>query len=114
MNFFDYKENKQHGRFDFPLEFYHVSPENPRYNMPYHWHTECEIIKIIKGEFLIILDDKKVLAKENDIIFVNGGILHGGTPKDCIYECIVFDMKSLFKENSSCTKKSTRLLIIIN
>ncbi|MDU5109805.1 MAG: AraC family ligand binding domain-containing protein, partial [Clostridium sp.] len=82
MNFFDYKENKQHGRFDFPLEFYHVSPENPRYNMPYHWHTECEIIKIIKGEFLIILDDKKVLAKENDIIFVNGGILHGGTPKD--------------------------------
>ena len=51
MKYFDYKEQKQHGTFDFPIAFYHVTPEHPRYNMPYHWHTECEIIRILEGEF---------------------------------------------------------------
>ena len=51
MKFFDFKEDKQHGRFDFPIEFYHVDQSHPRYDMPYHWHTQCEIIRILKGEF---------------------------------------------------------------
>ena len=49
MKFFDFKEDKQHGRFDFPIEFYHVDQSHPRYDMPYHWHTQCEIIRILKG-----------------------------------------------------------------
>ena len=105
MKYFDYKENKQHGRFDFPIEFYHVSPSHPRYNMPYHWHTECEIIRIIEGEFLLISNEEKILAQKGDIIFIHDGIFHGGTPKDCVYECIVFDMNLLLKQNHTCTKQ---------
>ena len=95
MKFFDYKEKKQHGRFDFPIEFYHVDKSHPRYDMTYHWHTEWEIIRILSGEFLITINDEKILAKKGDIIFIQDGALHGGTPNDCIYECIVFDIKLL-------------------
>ena len=59
MRFFDYKEKKQHGTFDFPIEFYHVTPNHPRYNMSYHWHTECEIIRILEGEFILFIDKEK-------------------------------------------------------
>lgn len=105
MRFFDYKEKKQHGTFDFPIEFYHVTPNHPRYNMSYHWHTECEIIRILEGEFILFIDKEKIVAKKNDIIFVHSGIFHGGLPKDCIYECIVFDMKLFLKDNNACTKQ---------
>ena len=72
--------------------------------MPYHWHTQCEIIRILKGEFLITIDYKKILAKKGDILFIQAGILHGGTPNNCIYECIVFDINLLLKQNHACTK----------
>lgn len=105
MKYFDYKENKQHGTFDFPIEFYHVTPSHSRYNMPYHWHTECEIIRILEGEFILFIDENKIVAQKNDIIFIHDGIFHGGLPKNCIYECIVFDMKLLLKDNHACTKQ---------
>ena len=104
MKFFDCKEEKQHGRFDFPIEFYHVDQNHPRYDMPYHWHTECEIIRILEGEFLITIGEEKVLARKDDIIFIHDGVLHGGTPNNCVYQCIVFDMKLLLKQNHACTK----------
>ncbi|WP_286316388.1 AraC family transcriptional regulator [Romboutsia ilealis] len=105
MKYFDYKEEKQHGTFDFPIAFYHVTPEHPRYNMPYHWHTECEIIRILEGEFSLIINDKKFLAKKGDLFFIHDGMFHGGTPNNCIYECIVFDIKILLKQNHVCTKQ---------
>ncbi|WP_338595280.1 helix-turn-helix domain-containing protein [Clostridium baratii] len=105
MKYFDYKENKQHGTFDFPIEFYHVTPSHSRYNMPYHWHTECEIIRILEGEFILFIDEDKIVARKNDLLFIHGGIFHGGLPNNCIYECIVFDMKLLLKDNHACTKQ---------
>ncbi|AIY83759.1 MAG: helix-turn-helix domain-containing protein [Clostridium baratii] len=105
MKYFDYKENKQHGTFDFPIEFYHVTPNHSRYNMPYHWHTECEIIRILEGEFILFIDEDKIVARKNDLLFIHGGIFHGGLPNNCIYECIVFDMKLLLKDNHACTKQ---------
>lgn len=104
MKYFDFKEEKQHGTFDFPIEFYHVTQEHARYNMDFHWHTQCEIIRILEGEFSLILDDEKLLAKKDDILFIHDGVIHGGTPKNCIYECIVFDMNLLLKQNHTCTK----------
>lgn len=104
MKYFDFKEEKQHGTFDFPIEFYHVTQDHPRYNMDLHWHTQCEIIKILEGEFSLILNDKKILSKAGDILFIHDGVVHGGTPINCVYECIVFDMSLLLKKNITCTK----------
>lgn len=41
------------------------------------------------------IGEEEFLAKTGDIIFVKGGLLHGGIPKDCLYECIVFNLDSL-------------------
>lgn len=104
MKYFEFKEDKQHGTFDFPIEFYHVTQDHPRYNMDLHWHTQCEIIKILEGEFSLILNDEKLLAKKGDILFIHDGVVHGGTPNNCVYECVVFDMNLLLKQNHTCTK----------
>lgn len=104
MKYFDFKEEKEHGTFDFPIEFYHVTQDHPRYNMDLHWHTQCEIIRVLEGEFSLILDDEKILSKAGDILFIHDGVVHGGTPLNCVYECIVFDMNLLLKKNITCTK----------
>lgn len=101
MKYLDYKENKSRGTFDFPLEYYHVRPGHPRYEMSYHWHTEYEIIRILKGHFSFHLDGIELELKEGDTLFIHDGLLHGGTPKDCVYECIVFDLRLLHRENLS-------------
>lgn len=103
MNYLKYKENEIRGTFNFPVEFYFITPEDSRYNMHYHWHTEIEIIRILKGEFPLILNDQIVYAKKNDIVFISPEVLHGGLPKDCIYECIVIDMSMFLKSNNICT-----------
>lgn len=105
MKYFDYKEKKQHGTFDFPIDFYYVTPNHPRYNMPYHWHTEWEIIRILEGEFVLTINDEKFLAHKGDIIFIHDGMFHGGNPNNCIYECIVFNINILLKQNHACTKQ---------
>ena len=38
------QENQTRGTFDFPLEYYFVDRTHPRYQMPFHWHIEYELI----------------------------------------------------------------------
>ncbi len=102
MQYYNYSENQQRGTLDFPFEFYHVDHTHPRYIMAYHWHVECEIIRILEGSLHMTMDEKEFTAIAGDVIFVNSGILHSGEPKDCIYQCIVFDMNTFIKHNPRC------------
>lgn len=95
MKYIKYRETKEHGTFDFPMEFYHVTPSHPRYEMSYHWHIEYEVIRILKGELLMTIGEDEFTAKSGDLIFIKGGLLHGGIPRNCQYECIVFNLDSL-------------------
>ena len=95
MKYIKYREAKEHGTFDFPMEFYHVGPAHPRYEMSYHWHIEYEVIRVLKGELLMTIGEDEFTAKSGDIIFIKGGLLHGGIPKNCLYECIVYNLDSL-------------------
>ena len=74
----------------------------PRYIMNYHWHVEYEIIRVLEGELYMTLDEKKFPAAAGDIVFVHSGILHSGTPTDCVYECLVFDLNAFLKHNPGC------------
>lgn len=104
MKYIQYRETRKHGTFDFPLAFYHVTPSHPRYEMAYHWHMEYEIIRIIKGEFLMMMNEEEFTAKEGDIIFIKEGVLHGGYPNHCVYECVVFDLNALVSANHAGQK----------
>ena len=91
-------ENRPRGTYEFPYEFHHIDSEHPRYVMSYHWHVEFEVIRILKGAFLVTLDEKTFRADAGDVIFIHGGVLHSGIPEDgCVYQCIVFDLNSLLR-----------------
>ena len=97
-------EDRLRGTYEFPFEFHHIDSTHPRYVMSYHWHVECEIMRILQGTLTVTLDEKSFTAKAGDVIFVNSGVLHSGIPHDCIYQCIVFDMNMFLKFNSVCTE----------
>ena len=94
-----YNEIEQRGTDDFPFAFFCVDKDHSRYNMVSHWHTEFELVRIVDGEFLITLNDKRYLAKKGDILFINSETVHQGTPAACMYECIVFHADFLYSEN---------------
>ncbi len=102
MQYLNFNETKKHGTSTFPFEFYHVDRTYPRYIMNYHWHVEYEIIRVLEGELYMTLDEKKFPAAAGDIVFVHSGILHSGTPTDCVYECLVFDLNAFLKHNPGC------------
>lgn len=109
MHYYDYNEPRQHGTINFPIEYYYVDERHPRYLMPYHWHKEYEIIRILKGHFTITIDGETYSANAGDLIFINQGLIHGGIPENCIYECIVFDLQFLLMHGAAMTQYMTKL-----
>ncbi|MFR4350624.1 MAG: AraC family transcriptional regulator [Roseburia sp.] len=105
MKYLEYQERRKQGTADFPIAFYHVELTHPRYQMPYHWHTECELIRVLKGSFPLTVGSQLYRMNAGDIVFIQDGMLHGGMPENCVYECIVFDMKLLLKERHICQKQ---------
>lgn len=106
MKYLDYREHRKQGTFNFPIAFYHEVPHSPRYHMPYHWHHHYEIIRIISGAFHLALNSDTRSYHAGDVVFITDGMLHGGTPDDntCVYDCVVFDLQILVKDNHICSK----------
>ncbi|MEE1013305.1 MAG: AraC family transcriptional regulator [Clostridia bacterium] len=93
-----YNELEQRGTADFPVDFFYIDSKHPRYYMRAHWHNEIEIIRIVKGELEIKLNNNEYTAKEGDILFLNSETVHHAEPKNCVYECIVFHINFLFTD----------------
>ena len=91
MHYLDYNEQCQHRTGDFPLAYYPVDRQHPRYRMPMHWHREAELIHIRDGALHLYIDEREILARAGDLMLIGEGVLHGGEPEDCVYDCIVFD-----------------------
>ena len=111
MHYLDYNEKINHGTPDFPIAFYHVDEHHPRYAMPFHWHKEMELIRILEGSITISLDSVFLTARAGDLILIEEGVIHGGTPEHCIYECAVFDpnlLTSMSAHTDAC-KRYVRL-----
>lgn len=97
-------EQIQRGSLDFPLDYHYVDRYHSRYEMPYHWHNEHEILHVLSGTFHLQMEEKESVLHEGDILFVAPGKLHGGVPENCVYECVVFDMRLLLKCTDECRK----------
>lgn len=110
MQYLNYRESRQRGTADFPLEYHHVSPSHPQYYMALHWHVEFEFIRILKGSLRVIIDDQEFLASAGAFIFIPAGALHEGIPDSSEYECIVFDMNMLMNKNDSCCRLIRKII----
>ena len=95
MHYLDYNEQIQHRTGDFPLAFYPVDIHHERYRMPMHWHREAEILRVRRGALSLYIDDREALMREGDLMLIAGGVVHGGEPRDCVYDCVVFDADML-------------------
>ena len=92
-----YYENLIRGSDDFPVEFYSMDKNNPRYEMKLHWHNEVEIIYVESGKLELQLNGRQFTMEKGDVVYINENIPHSGIPYDCIYHCIVFSEKKMFK-----------------
>lgn len=97
MHAFSSLDRTQHGTLEFPVEYYYVDEQHPRYKMPFHWHNEWEILRILGGSMKISTDDEQYSMHDGDILIIRGGMLHGGEPDNCIYECFVFDLYGIYR-----------------
>lgn len=110
MNYSSLYENKKRGTFDFPIELYYVDSASPRYQMPLHWHLEYELILVMEGSFALSLDGAAYPMAPGDCAWVGDGIVHGGTPQNCVYECVVFDLGTLLHSTPVCAKSAEDFL----
>ena len=109
MQYLALNEKKKHGTDSFPFEYYFVEKDHPRYIMNYHWHTEYELIRVLRGSLLITLNEKNFRVQAGELVFVHGGVLHAGVPDGCVYECLVFDLQ-IFLKYPACQPYIQRVL----
>lgn len=103
-------ESTSRGTFDFPIELYYVDKSHPRYEMPFHWHMEYELILVLQGTFHLSVNGEMWDLSNGDCALIADGSIHGGTPVDCIYECVVFDLERFLPEASVCGQRLAALL----
>ena len=70
------KENKKHGNFLLPFIKYDTFIPNCFSIFPMHWHDEMEIIKIIKGKYIVNINLKEYVVEEGDIVILKPCTLH--------------------------------------
>lgn len=97
-----YHEKILHNTGGFPLAFYHVDPSFSRYRMTMHWHEEVEFIRVISGKLDLYPGNMEYSLSAGDFCSIGSGVIHGGEPQDCVYECIVFDLRALSPTASAC------------
>ena len=110
MNYSELYENEKRGTFDFPIELYYVDSSSPRYQMPLHWHLEYELILIMQGSFYLSVDGKDYHMEAGDCAWIGDGVVHGGIPNDCIYECVVFDLGTLLHDTPVCARSAAEFM----
>ena len=105
MSYSDYQEQKVRGTFDFPVEFHQVDEAHPRYQMPFHWHIDYELLRVVSGHLSLSLNEDTYSLSSGDTALIQDGVLHGGTPTDCVYECIDLDLNALLHGSTVCKKE---------
>lgn len=102
MHYLKYNEDILHRTGELPLAYYHVDEHHPRYHMRMHWHRETELLWMRRGALQLYMDDRPVTVREGDLVVLGDGVLHGGEPKNAVYDCIVLDPYALLMHIAPC------------
>ena len=97
-------ELSDRGDESFPFEYYLLDPLHARYVMPYHWHMDYELVRVISGRLDLHVGNMRIEMTDGDSVFVPPGAIHGSLPPIGTYECVVFDATKLFHSGSSNLK----------
>ena len=97
MRYLATHEHAPPGHLRLPIELYYVNPSTPRYEMPFHWHMEHELILVLQGVLRLSVEGEAFELAPGDCMLIADGAIHGGTPEGCIYECLVFDWSAFWR-----------------
>lgn len=109
MRYLANHERAVRGTFDFPIELYYVDKNHPRYEMPFHWHMEHELILVLQGVLQLSVNGTPCTLAEGDCLLIADGSIHGGTPQNCIYECVVLDLERFLPMASKCGQRLAQI-----
>ena len=107
-----YDENFERGSLTFPFDYHYINKHHPRFIMPFHYHIDHELIRILKGGLSITLNERHYYLKEGDYLFISDGVVHGGHPDSIndVYECVVFNLSKIFDTTKPNTIDLKRLI----
>ncbi|HAR79534.1 MAG TPA: hypothetical protein DCR21_01760 [Succinivibrionaceae bacterium] len=96
------QETTLRGSPDCPFEFYHIDKNHAKFAMRFHYHLDCEILRVLKGSFTLYINEHQYSLTKGQYVFIESGRVHGGRPDDdeCVYECVVFDLNLMFDEHT--------------
>lgn len=110
MRYLASHEKAVRGTFDFPIQLYYVDAAHPRYEMPFHWHMEHELILVLQGVLHLSADGTGYDLGPGDCVLLADGCIHGGRPENCVYECVVFDLERFLTGAGVCGQQLAALL----
>lgn len=85
------QELVKHGTDAFPAACY--QDDFRRMNVPWHWHTEWEAVRISEGSCTVAAGQQKVKLHAGEGFFINSGVLHGCWDLEntgCTFHSLVF------------------------
>lgn len=109
MNDLAFQEQKVRGTQDFPVEFHHVDKTHPRYHMPLHWHMDYELLRVVSGQLVLSLNAQRKTLVAGDIVLIRDGVVHGGTPTDCVYQCVDVELSGFLHSSALAERDLTAL-----
>ena len=105
------REPVTHKTEGFPMAYYSVDENHPRYFMMHHWHPETELLVLRKGRLTLTLDGRSIDLSEGQFALIPSGEIHSGTPERAWYECVVFDGRGLTDILQGSTKKNVNRIL---
>lgn len=69
-------EKRTHGTERFPFQIYPILDTQDGDVIPYHWHPEHELIRILAGEVGLTIADEQYIGAPGDVFFVASSELH--------------------------------------
>ena len=113
MKFLALHENAARGTSGFPIELYYVDRSHPRYEMPFHWHLEHEIMLVLSGSFSLSVDGKTKTLHKGDTAIISAGAVHGGVPDIASMSVSYLTPAALWKAAAHCFTESTATFLIL-
>lgn len=85
------KEMGKHGDIEFPIAAYDDDIQGTE--VPWHWHTEWEMIRMIEGTAVVRVNDAQLQVQAGNFVFINTNALHTVqryNDKPCRLHSVVF------------------------
>ena len=99
----NFQELIQHGKADFPIQYYVNSLHIAGNNVPLHWHPNPEFFVVHRGKVHVQAGNSNIILEQGEGIFLNTNCLHsyescGGAP--CYCPNVVFQPEFIAPVNS--------------